>query len=237
MLALFHFAGAVVCIVGQRHKHFRFPFEVFITASINLLMGAQCMVVASKHSFPLWLTIAEVALTLLRTVLRLVTMFVDALLQEMYDRSISDILVRGFTTSDDDESHLHTASHNNRGAAALDRIGMEMSFLPHPPPPRRYGDRFGDGANGALLSDERTIPLGEEAGHDAVAEEDPFRGYDVDGDDDDVATTLRMLTLLDDGVVDGDRIYLDLLDKAQEAAGSDSEGGLDGFIEEAVTQW
>ncbi|CUG88098.1 GPI-anchored surface protein, putative [Bodo saltans] len=35
ILALFHFAGAVVFVVGQRHKNFRFPFEVVLTVSIH----------------------------------------------------------------------------------------------------------------------------------------------------------------------------------------------------------
>ncbi|CUG88099.1 Hypothetical protein, putative [Bodo saltans] len=94
---------------------------------------------------------------------------------------------------------------------------------------KNINNREDEDEEGPPLEYEWTVPLTttsgdgvvggeEEADNGDGGAEDYYMNVKADGDDD---ATLRMLTLLDDGVVDGDRIYLDMLDKA---LGAD-EGG------------
>lgn len=251
VLALFHFGGAVVFVVGQRHKNFRFPFEVVLTVSIHVLLGVQCIVVATKRNFPPSIIVIEVCLSVLRTALRLFTMVcIDVPLQAMYDRSMLEMLDRGFTSSDDDENRYLTAARrrlqddteakfiiDDEVAPSIEMFLLDGSLADDDDDPfgdqemKHINNREDDDEEGPPLEYEWTVPLTTTAGDGVVGgeeEEDNGDGggaedyyMNVEADDDDDDATLRMLTLLDDGFVDGDRIYLDMLEKALEA----DEGG------------
>ncbi|CUF05133.1 membrane-associated protein, putative [Bodo saltans] len=251
VLALFHFGGAVVFVVGQRHKNFRFPFEVVLTVSIHVLLGVQCIVVATKRNFPPSIIVIEVCLSVLRTALRLFTMVcIDVPLQAMYDRSMLEMLDRGFTSSDDDENRYLTAARrrlqddteakfiiDDEVAQSIEMFLLDGSLADDDDDPfgdqemKHINNREDDDEEGPPLEYEWTVPLTTTAGDGVVGgeeEEDNGDGgraedyyMNVEADDDDDDATLRMLTLLDDGFVDGDRIYLDMLEKALEA----DEGG------------
>jgi hypothetical protein len=160
VLGVLHVAGAVVFILGS--GYFRHPFECPIAAILFLLLGVQCWMLAASAPVPASIPVVQVALTLLRTTLKIVSRCVDDSQESTFGDNSSE-RNEYYSSSSTNASFLKDAlvgSSNNGSHGAGgggggiydvdgfdDDVDMSPSFAGPPPMTLRDDDGGGGGGN------------------------------------------------------------------------------------------
>ncbi|CUI15067.1 GP46-like surface antigen, putative [Bodo saltans] len=101
LLAVTYFAMAVFL---ARFRLYRAPFETPVAVAVFLLLGVQVTFIAAKESAPTWISLVQTLLTILRTVLRMISIALE-----------SDMEKYSFFVADDKEPETRRGN-----AAAID---------------------------------------------------------------------------------------------------------------------
>ncbi|CUI15066.1 Hypothetical protein, putative [Bodo saltans] len=129
----------------MRFVLYRVPFETPITVVVFLLLGVQCSLLAAKQSVPTWISLVQTLLTILRAVLRMISIALESDMEKF----VFDEHNNGANESEEKmrrnvaaiDFGYYQRSDNNTASLSI----REMAFLPSSAEDdEEGGDEFGD---------------------------------------------------------------------------------------------